>query len=143
MTDEFEVQSGVWIQNAPQEKKEQVKRNAKRKELLKFKEDDLGTLLWTPEAADFYLDTVEKHFLAPYSGGRTAEIKRDLDQLWDMLRKDDDEAKKRAENRERNLRAVNANAGHEINGVHADGEHTHMANNIQQNLLKETTETTA
>lgn len=143
MTDEFEVESEVWTQNAPQEKKEQVKRNAKRKELLRFEEDDLGTQLWTPEAADFYLNTVEKHFLAPYSGGRTAEIKKDIDQLWDMLRKDDDEAKKRAENRERNLRVVNANADHEINGVYADGEDTYMANGIQQTPLNDATEATA
>ena len=142
LTDEFEVQAEVWTKNVAEGKKEQVKRDHKRAQLLSFDSDEMHSQLWTNEAAHFYLDTVEPHFLAPYSGGRTAATKKDLDLLWDMLRKDPAEAERRAERRAKNLNATTENAEIDVSGQ-ADGEDTHMTNGILRTPLKEATEATA
>lgn len=136
----------MWKQKVTGEddkKQKQYIREQKKKELGNFNLRILKIKIWTEEAQNFFLDTVEPHFLAPYSGGRTAEIRRDIDQLWDMLRHDDIEAKERAERKAKNLAVVNANAANDVNGIHADGEDTHMANGIQQTPLKEANEATA
>lgn len=124
-------------------KQEQYIREQKKKEFGNFNLRTFKIKIWTEQAQNFFLDKVEPHFLAPYSGGRTAEIRRDIDQLWDMLRHEDIEAKERVERKAKNLAAVNANAANEINGIHADGQDTHMDNGIQQTPLKEATEATA
>ena len=148
LTDEFVVQSEEWklgkeIAQKSHQEQEQFIRHKKHNQLLSFTADNFHSHLWNNESAEFYLNTVEPHFLAPYSGGRTAEIRRDLDRLWDMMRDRPDEAKMRAEWKAKNLQAVNANVDHEVNGIHADGEDTHMANGIQQSSSKEATEATA
>lgn len=126
MTDEFEVQGEVWGAN---------KESLKRKELGNWE-------CWNSESIDYYLQELEPYFLAPYSGGKTVEVRDRVDALWDMLRGDSDEAKLRAERKAANLNAADVNAENNINGVHEGGD-IRMANGIQQTPLKEATETTA
>lgn len=142
MTDEFEVQADEWTKSVPDEKKEQYIHARKRAKLLEFSADNFGTHLWTEEAADFYLDMVEPYFLAQYSGGKTAEIKKHLDHLWDLLRDDKSEAAEIAASRAQNLNAAADNADIEVNR-HAGEEDTHMTNGIAQTPFKEATQATA
>lgn len=142
LSDEFEVESEVWTAEAPEESKERVIRDKKKQELLSFNARAFKEQIWSEDAANFYLDTVEKHFLAPYSGGKTVEIRRDIDKLWDMLRHDSEEAEKRAARKAANLNATSANEQIE-GGGHVDGEDTHMTNGISQTPLTEGTQATA
>lgn len=142
LTDEFEVETEVWMEQKPNEDREKIQHENKRAQLLKLNGRGGINEVWSDAAADFYLNHLEPHFLAPYSGGRTAEIKKDLATLWDMLRDNPDEAQQLAASRVQNLNAAADNADIEVNG-HADGEDAHMTNGIPQTPLKEATPATA
>ena len=113
-----------------------------RKKRETFK--DFGGCWNQPGAVDLYLNDLEPLFLARYSGGKTEDIKRHINSLWDLLKDDEEDARKRRENR----KAVEVNANMEVNGngtldTNSDVSMLDGPNGIKHTQMKTSAEQTA